>query len=767
MDTAQSNKKIKTTENTLLSRLLPFLYIFCIWFVFSAPYFFQHQVPYPSKYQVNFFHPWSDYKEFNGPYKNGAMPDVIDEIMPWKHFTIETYKKGQIPFWNPNSFAGTPHLANIQSAVLSPFNLLFFVLPFVDAWSIMILLQPLLAAIFTYLLLRELKVSRLGSVVSAVTYMFSGFIVVWMAYGTLAMAILFLPLALFAIEKAYNKLSFLPLLLLTMSIPLSFFSGHFQISLYFLVYCFAYFLFKFFVTKNKKTSLLLAVCLLAGLLISLLQIIPALGLYAQAARSNIYSNNGAIPFQYLVTLFAPDFYGNPVTRNDWFGYYAEWSSFIGIIPFLLALFSISTLFTKAKKEKKNSAIIFFIAAAVITLILSLDTPLQQMLVQLKLPILSTSIPSRIITLCSFSLAVLAGFGIDALRKYIEDHSLKRILVVLGVTGFIILASATALFIMPPDKMKIAIRNIVLPVLIFIIAAAIIIFPAWSKNKKIIGAVLLSLLLLISFDSYRFAAKWMPFDPREDVFPEMPVITAMKKNVGTGRVFGNMGAFVDTYYELPAVDGYDPLYIARYGEFINAAINGKYAGVGKSLVSLEKQGKYVNRVLDLLGVSIIFHPRPDTFQSWAFPVWADGKRYKEIYQDEKFQLYRNTAALPRAKVFYDYEVIADGKQLLERFYQEEFDFRKTLLLETDPGFQKCKIACGEGKANITYYSPNKVLIFVETQRPALLFLSDTFYPQWKVKVNGSEKEIYRTDYAFRSVFVPAGKSTVEFYYSGLF
>ena len=42
-------------------------------------------------------------------------------ILPWKNLTIETFKMGQWPLWNPYAFSGTPHLANFQSAVLSVF----------------------------------------------------------------------------------------------------------------------------------------------------------------------------------------------------------------------------------------------------------------------------------------------------------------------------------------------------------------------------------------------------------------------------------------------------------------------------------------------------------------------------------------------------------------------------------------------------------------------------------------------------------------------
>src|SRR5213080_1077586 len=132
----------------ILLALLPLFYIFLIWFIFSSPYFLLGKMPYSASYQLNNFAPWDAYPNLHGPVKNGAMPDVTTQMYPWKHFTVEALQQGQIPFWNPYSFGGTSHLANYQSAVLSPLNLLFFFMSFRDAWSILILLQPLLAGLF-------------------------------------------------------------------------------------------------------------------------------------------------------------------------------------------------------------------------------------------------------------------------------------------------------------------------------------------------------------------------------------------------------------------------------------------------------------------------------------------------------------------------------------------------------------------------------------------------------------------------------------------
>jgi len=252
---------------------------------------------------------------------------------------------------------------------------------------------------------------------------------------------------------------------------------------------------------------------------------------------------------------------------------------------------------------------------------------------------------------------------------------------------------------------------------------------------------------------------MPFDPVQLVYPQVPVIDAIKKNIGNNRIYGNLGAEVTTYYGFPSLEGYDPLYIGRYGEFIRSAYSGEFVKPERSVVKLDRRGKYTDRVLDLLGVGLVFHPIADTNQGWAYPVWEDIKRYDLVYKDNKFQLFKNKLVLARATLFYNYEVIKDDKEIIKRFYSDDFDFRNVLILEEAPDLIIEKGATGSAK--IISYTPNKIVIKTSSNSPALLFLSDNYYPGWKARVDGKSSKIYRADYSFRAVIVPKGESVVEF------
>lgn len=737
----------------------PFIFIFIIWLIFSSPYFLRGKVPFSSTYQVNNFAPWSAYQELAGPVKNGAMPDVITQIYPWKHLAIDIWKSGQIPLWNPYSFSGTPLLANYQSAVFSPFNILFFIIPFVDAWSILVLLQPLLAGFFMYSFIRIQGLSKQGSLISALSFMFCGFMTVWMGYATLGYAILFLPLALFLVEIYLKTKKVKYLMFLSVTIPLSFFSGHFQISLYFLISVLIYIAYKFFTTKDLRAVFLLIIFVCLGLLLSSIQLISSIEFYLQSFRSTLFQKGEVIPFGYLTTLLAPDFFGNPVTRNDWFGHYAEWSGYIGIIPLFLAIYSI------LGKKRPQTLFLFFLGT--LALLFSLDSPFSTFLISLKLPVVSTSSLSRVIVVYSFAFAALSAFGFDSFLKDLKNKQTKKFLILLS--AFVILFSFLWLIVLlrlfiPLDKIVIARQNIILPSLIFssFTFTALIAF-VFSKHKNtVIFLMSIFILFLTAFDMLRFAKKWQAFDPKNLVFLKTQTADGFSKISGYNRVFGNFGAEAAVYYRLPSVEGYDSLYIKRYGELVSSFDDGRVKEAARSVVSFPKNGLYTSKAIGLLDIKYVVHKLADDHAVWTFPFWSyPNNQFKLIYKDSKYEFYENILVNPHILFTGDYKVISDPQKIVDTMFSKNFDLGSAIVLEKQPGLEIIK--GNIGKAEIVKYATNKIDIKVEATNKGLLFLADSYYQGWNAKVDGRDTKIYRADYSFRAVVVPEGKHKVEFVY----
>ncbi len=736
------------------------VFIFTVWFIFAYPYFLKDKVPFPSNYQVNNFAPWSTNSKFWGPVKNSAMPDIITQIYPWRHLAIEIWKTGQVPLWNPYSFSGNPLLANYQSAVLSPFNILFLILPFVDGWSILVLLQSLLAGLFMYLLVRSLKVSQAGSLVSSISFMFCGFITTWMGYSTLGYAILFLPFSLFCIEKYLETNRSIFLLLLSLTLPLSFFSGHFQISLYFLIGIISYIVYKFIVTKNILNTLCLMLYAFFGLLLVMPQVLPSIELYFESFRSSFFQTGG-IPIEYLPSFLAPDFFGNPVTRNTWFGHYAEWNAYIGLLPLMLAIYSL----LKIKKPQ----ILFLFIFGLSSFILATNNPISVFVQNLHMPVLSTASINRIIILFSFSFAALAGLGLDQLLLDIKKTNKKKVFAWFGSFGLVFAALwgtvMLGLFI-PADKLTIVKQNLILPTILFLAVVALVLFTIMFKKMKYSGALYiflsLGLVVLAAFDMLRFTTKWMPFDPKNLVFPSFSTTEAFSKISGFDRVFGNLGGEATMYYGLPSVEGYDALYNKRYGQFIGYIANEEFIESNWSVVLFPKNSKNTLKAINLLNIKYIAHKLSDNGASWTFPYWTYPKeQFNVIYKDNYYRFYQNNNVFPHAFLVGRYRVIKDEKQILKTIFSDDFNPRTEIILEDDPKI--LKTSGNIGNAKIINYSPNNMKISIDSKSSGLLLLMDNYDKGWKASVDGKSVPILRANYTFRAIAVDKGRHNVKFWY----
>ncbi len=742
-------------------KYLPVLFIVAIWFVFSSPFFLKELVPYPSLFQSNFFSPWSAYSVYEGPVRNNAMPDIITQIYPWREFTINSLKNGEIPLWNPYNFSGTPHLANFQSAPFFPFNILFFLpLEFIFSWSILVLLQPLFAGVGMYVFIRSLKLSRIGAVMAAISFMFCGFLTTWMGYATLGYAILFLPFALWGVYNYIESKKVYYGVIIALLILLSVFAGHFQTSVYFLGTLLGYIIFESLRHKDKKALIYLLCCFAFGVLLTLPQVLPSLEFYANSVREGIVRQIEVIPFMYIPTLVAPDFFGNPVTRNDWFGHYAEWSGYAGVIPLLLASFASMSLFRRDKR------VLFFIILATISLLLAFQTPINNLIFVLKVPLFSTSAASRIIVLFSFSVAVLSAFGIDFLIKRARYLSLKRILLFLSICLLLLIALwSVPFFKLLPDSEKnlIAQSNLVLPTLI-IIAFSVLISGLYIVRKKRVLVYVVSTVILLGVcvDMMRFSMKWMPFEPDEFVFKDVGVTQFYEQSQTVGRYLGEFSAENSVYYKLQTLGGYDPLYSARYGEFVKYVELGQKESGSRSIVRFPYNSKYVDKAINYLGVEYIPQKKSDDRMPWAFPIQNyPVDRFSVVYEDNAYRIFRNNQSYPRVFVVDRFIIENDDEKMLNMMFRDDIDLRNTAILEKDPGIRNN--ASPAANVKIVDYKNNSIDVRVDSQSNALLVLTDSYYPGWKAYIDDSEVEILRTNYAFRGIIVPEGRSTVRLVY----
>lgn len=139
------------------------------------------------------------------------------------------------------------------------------------------------------------------------------------------------------------------------------------------------------------------------------------------------------------------------------------------------------------------------------------------------------------------------------------------------------------------------------------------------------------------------------------------------------------------------------------------------------------------------------------------VHALGSARLEQLLDGPVKVYRNPMARKRAFLVGCTIEASDPASALETL--TAIDPRRAAVVE-GPG-----IPCGDppGDVRIVSYGPQEVLLEASLVRPGLLVLADTWYPGWEAEVDGAPTEVLRTNVTFRGVRLDAGHHEVRFVY----
>ena len=195
------------------------------------------KIPLNGRNLAGFYSPWI-YQQFEGfPAGVPSKPGMLDQLRlyyPYLHLTQQTYRQFQLPLWNPHQFAGNPHMAEMQSGVFYPLHLLLLVLPLPAYWTLFQLVGLFLAGLFTYLYLKNLKLSSLAALFGGLSFMLSTFIFTWNQEVIVAPhSILWLPLILLSIDKFLTSYRRRWWLVGLAGLVLSLLSGYWQTTFYY------------------------------------------------------------------------------------------------------------------------------------------------------------------------------------------------------------------------------------------------------------------------------------------------------------------------------------------------------------------------------------------------------------------------------------------------------------------------------------------------------------------------------------------------------
>ena len=231
---------------------------------------------------------------------NRLLMDPVLQFQPWLEFNRAMLRQGRLPLWNRHAGCGAPHLANGQSAVFDPFNILCYVAPLPEAHAWAAAGRLLVAGLGMFLLARAWGLGRWGRWFAGLTFPFSGFVVAWLLYPVTNVAV-WMPWLFWTTDRALTRPSPRAAGLVALAVALVLLGGHVQTSAHVLLAAGLYALWRL---RRLGTGPKAVRCCVAGVVLGVamaaIEIVP-LGFYL--ARSSVWADRAAerAPFWVLTS----------------------------------------------------------------------------------------------------------------------------------------------------------------------------------------------------------------------------------------------------------------------------------------------------------------------------------------------------------------------------------------------------------------------------------------------------------------------------------
>ncbi|NUM43331.1 MAG: hypothetical protein HUU38_01385, partial [Anaerolineales bacterium] len=501
---------------------------------------------------------------------------------------------------------------------------------------------------------------------------------------------------------------------------------------------------------------------LGAVALSAVQLIPTAELLSQSQRAGGADYDFVMVYSFwawrLIGLVAPGFFGSPATGDYW-GYANYWEDaiYVGLLPFLLAVRAVGRGMRKGEAGRGNwelgigndelritnygLLVRFLLGVVIFSFLLALggNTPIFPFLYRYVPTFDLFQAPTRWTLWLVFALALLAGIGAETWQRPVGQRARGGVLRGIVIAAAILIAALAAGWVIPGIEPSF-VRATALAGGLGMVAGVFSLFvPKAEGNATVFGWLVAFDLILanwgllpgISLDLYkedsgnaaRVGEGRLYITPRDDYdlnFDRYMRFDTFHTDFTHFRA--TLLPNLNLLENLPSANNYDPLRPARYVHWMDEL---------KSAMVLREV-----KMLEMMGVTAIqlYVPETDSgVEFWAFPskprvqwvpcVWpaADGENAWDL-------LFEHPPKLAREYV------IVEGYETNAQYVCGEVDAANIQILEE---------------------SANEIRLQVDNLSSGWVVIADTWYPGWTAEVNGEAAQVYRANYLFRAVQVPAG------------
>ncbi len=643
--------------------------------------------------------------------------------IPMKYVFWQKLQKNELPFWSSKIYSGFPILGDGQTGLFFLPNLILFKLfPFVTAFNLSFVFAYIWLGVGMYYWLGTFHFSHRLRLYGALTLMCSGITFARWTHLAVLQALSFMPWVFITTWYLHLKKNFWAVFVFSLMGSQQLLSGFTQASVITQMLAAAYlaFLQGRWRDKVKDCGLFLGgLVLIVGF--SAVHILPAQEFIRNSVVPMGFNLRDAIrysyPLRHLLTYINPFYLGNPkqgtYPQLEIFDESIFWENtgYIGLVPFLGL--AILIFWRKKLTPERRRLVLFCIFGSLISFLLIWGKYSPIYLLFSLWPFNQFRVTSRYIWIFTILLILLSVIGFEFLEKKIQR---RRILLLLSAP---LLLVHLFLLIYPWWDYHLLVQ-----------AKEWLAEPESVRYLNISSDPRLSTILVET--EYREAYENGWTDPQPHAFLRNSLLA-------NSNLFWNIahtGLVAGRYLRRPAT--YD-----------NLLTNSLQFNEGK--VTLTRFGE------KLLVISATTHTvSPYEIQNVFLQKVGILKGTKEIY------LYENTRSIPRAYLAQKVTQVDTVERAIGEMASESFLPGKNVVVEESIDISPSD-APDETVQIIYDYDSSLAIKTGLLKQKGLLVLTDTYYPGWKVYVDGQETKIYPANIRQRAVVVPSGIHEVVFKY----
>jgi Bacterial membrane protein YfhO/6-pyruvoyl-tetrahydropterin synthase related domain len=664
---------------------------------------------------------------------------------------------GHIPLWNPDSYAGTVLLGDMQSALLFPLTWLALILPLKFAWGLIVVLKLLIAALGTYALARQLSVGRSGALLAGVVYMLSAPEIVF-AQSPQGTVFALLPWLLLTTDRLYRhrdgvrfvQLAIVVLLIVLAGHPESAALSYTAAGLYLLVLALRDPGARARVRERGKTIGLWVGAVALGVAASGAALIPFIQAYRPSAdRVEHHLQAGSYLSPHVGLLYAvPTIYGDGqphVYLYTPFPLYQTVAGYFGIVALLLA----AVAFARGRRRPEVQALGVVALVAAMALF---DVPPVSWIAK-HVPPFSSIVVQRVYVFIALAGALGAGAAFTSLsRRKLSERSIARIALagIVIVAVFLIVEETTGRLVAPSHVKLAAIER---AILFFALGIGCLAMLGRARGiAPFLLVVAVCVLDLVFLQGYNVSL------PPAKAYPPKPgSIAYLQRQPGLFRVSAiRVGYAADVFlpnaaatYGLEGIEGHDPPVSKRWALFERNVLGQQGLTLERLLTAPQTSGPSLTALRMMNTRFYIARPGAP----------SPNPALHAAYTGPDATVFEDPEALPRAYVVPSIRPASDS-DALGILSRGGIDPRQTALVPAGtpalPAEQR-EFSAAPAKE----VSPDHVRVSVNGGGGGWLVLANSYSPQWRAKVDGHSVKLRPTNYAAMGVALPPGRHTVDF------